>query len=359
MLVTTDLAAAPDWSWQLPPSFPPPLVPEDNPMSALKVELGRSLFYDQRLSASGEMSCATCHRPEQAFTDGRPRAVGITGEEHPRGAMSLANVAYNVSLTWDDPAPASLERQLLTPLLGHEPIEMGNERSAELISRLRGDLVLGWRFAAAFPGEAEPLRIENLARAIAAFERTLISGRSAYDRWAYGGEEEALTPAARRGLALFFSSRLACGECHERFTFSGPIEHQGGKRHEPAFHNTGLDRSLDKAGNRGLARHTLEPGDEGRFRAPTLRNIAVTAPYMHDGSLPTLEAVIAHYASGGQKNPNKSELLHGFTLSAEEQRDLIAFLESLTDEAFLSDPRFGPPAGSQRPATEGEPSPPG
>lgn len=338
-------AAAASWSWTLPRSFPPPRVPADNPMSAAKVELGRALFYDRRLSRSGEMSCATCHRPELAFSDGRPRAVGITGELHPRSAPSLAGVAYAATLNWDDPAPASLERQLLTPLLGHEPIEMGNERSSELIGRLRSDLVLGWQFAAAFPGEEEPLHLENLARAIAAFERTLISGNSAFDRWAYGGEEQALSPGARRGLALFHSARVGCGDCHGRFTFSGPIVYQDSRDAEGLFYNTGL-YDLDgkyPAENPGLARHTLDVRDDGRFRPPTLRNVAVTAPYMHDGSLPTLEAVIRHYESGGRSHPGKDSRMHAFVLTEPEREDLTAFLESLTDEEFLTDPRFGPP----------------
>ena len=341
--------AGDSWDWRLPPSFPPPRVPADNPMSAAKVELGRTLFYDRRLSANGEMSCATCHRPELAFSDGRPRAVGSTGELHARSAPSLAGVAYNATLNWDDPAPAALERQLLTPLLGHEPIEMGNHRSADLLDRLRSDLPLGWRFAAAFPGEPEPLNLENLARAIAAFERTLISGHSAFDRWAYGGEEDALSPAARRGLALFHSSRSGCGECHGRFTFSGPIVYQGsrdaGSEARGLFYNTGL-YNLDgryPADNPGLARHTLDRRDDGRFRVPTLRNVAVTAPYMHDGSLPTLDAVIRHYEKGGARHPEQDERVRPFQLSDQERLDLIAFLESLTDGDFLTDPRFGPP----------------
>lgn len=331
-----------DWAWNLPPSFPPPRVPPDNPMTAAKVELGRILFYDRRLSASGEMSCATCHRPELAFSDGRPRAVGVTGEQHPRSAPSLAGVAYAATLNWDDPAPASLERQLLTPLLGHEPIEMGNEGSAQMLDRLRSDLVLGWRFAAAFPADDPPMTLENLARAIAAFERTLISGRSAYDRWAYGGEEQALSPAARRGLALFHSARVGCGECHGRFTFSGPIAYQGSRDVAGLFYNTGLYARYP-ASNRGLARHTLDPRDEGRFRVPSLRNVAVTAPYMHDGSLPSLEAVIGFYQSGGRHHPGQDGRVRPFALSEEERRDLLAFLDSLTDPEFLADPGFGPP----------------
>ncbi len=258
-------------------------------MSAAKVELGRRLFYDRRLSANGEMSCATCHRPELAFSDGRARPLGITGEAHPRSAPSLAGVAYASSLTWDDPAPPSLERQLSTPLLGHEPIEMGNERAAALLDRLRGDLPLRWQFAAAFPEEDEPLSFDNLAKAIACFERTLISGGSAFDRWAYGNEDDALSPSARRGLALFYSARVGCGECHARFTFSGPIVYQGSADAAPLFYNTGLYDLRRQIPGRQPGPRPPYPrkSDEGRFRVPSLRNVAVTAPYMHDGSLPS------------------------------------------------------------------------
>lgn len=334
-------AAAPEdpFEWKLPPAFPRPRVPADNPMSRAKVELGRALFFDRRLSASGEMSCATCHRPELAFSDGRPRAVGLHGDLHPRGAPSLFGVAYQASLGWDDPAPASLEKQLLTPLFGHDPIEMGNERSEHLLERLRQDPWLRLRFAAVFPEDAESLTLENLARAIAAFERTLISGGSAYDRWAYGGEPDALSPAARRGLALFYSRRLACGECHERFTLSGRIVHEGGRETEAVFYNTGLTTTPTS----GLGRHTLDPNDRGKFRPPTLRNVALTAPYMHDGRFATLGEVIDHYARGGETLPQRDERVRGFSLSEEERQDLLSFLESLTDFTALNDPRFLPP----------------
>lgn len=344
LLVAADPAGHPvsgetPFAWQLPPAFPPPRVPADNPMTAVKVALGRALFYDRRLSANGEMSCATCHRPELAFTDGRPRALGTRGDLHARGTPTLAGVAYQITLGWDDPAPASLERQLLTPLFGHDPIEMGNGRSEDLLARLRRDPWLRLRFAAAFPEASEPLTLENLARAIAAFERTLISGRSAYDRWAYGGEEGALSPAARRGLALFYSSRLACGECHERFTLSGRIAHEGSRVPAPVFYNIGLRTNVDS----GLSRHTGKTADGGKFRPPTLRNIAITAPYMHDGRFATLDEVIDHYAQGGEGSPQRDERIRGFVLSAAERSDLLRFLESLTDESFLADPRFLPP----------------
>lgn len=359
-----------DWTWDLPPGFPAPRVPADNPMSEAKVRLGRILFYDTRLSADGSMSCATCHRPELAFTDGRARPVGVTGEVHPRSAMSLANVAYNVSLTWDAPHERDLEGQLTTPIFGHDPVEMGMERSEDLLARLRSDWLTVLEFQAAFggseDGSSDTVSMERVAQALAAFQRTLISGGSAFDRYMYGDEADALDESERRGMRLFFSRRLGCSDCHAGFNFSGPVQFEGSRDHEPLFHNTGLynlSRTREGLGgypedNRGLFRHTLKPEDMGRFKAPTLRNIAVTAPYMHDGSVPTLDAVLDHYASGGRtidsgplagvgsENPFKSERMSGFELGPAERRDLIAFLHALTDPSFLQDPRFGPPEGA-------------
>jgi cytochrome c peroxidase len=353
------IRAAPDdalaWDWRLPPGFPVPRVPADNPMTAARVDLGRRLFYDVRLSGNRTQACATCHRQAQAFTDGRPQAIGSTGERHRRGAMSLANVAYAVSLTWADPEIRRLEDQAQVPLFGTHPVEMGmGGREEELVSRLAVEPLYPPLFAAAFPGEARPIRIDNLTRAIAAFERTLISGDAPYDRLVYRGEMTALDEAAWRGMRLFFSDRLACSRCHTGPTFSGPIEYEGMERLRsrppPLFHNTGL-YDLDGRGaypqdDTGLEDVTGRRRDMGRFKAPTLRNIALTAPYMHDGSIATLEEVVAHYARGGRAGGAgraKSTLVTGFAISDAEARDLIAFLRSLTDERFVGDPRFADP----------------
>jgi cytochrome c peroxidase len=328
-------------------------VPADNPMSQAKVRLGRRLFYDTRLSGNGTYSCASCHRQELAFTDGRARAVGSTGEPHPRGAMSLANVAYNRTFNWADPAIGRLEEQLAVPLFNRAPIELGLAgREAEVEARLRDVALYREAFAAAFPERQEPISLETVVLALASFERTLVSGDSPYDRLVFRDEREAMGDAARRGMRLFFSERLACFECHSGLTFSGPVVHRAAPVAEPVFHNTGLyamppDGSYP-VGNRGLYETTLKVGDMGRFRAPTLRNIAVTAPYMHDGSLETLEQVLDHYAAGGRLipagpyagdgrvSPYKSELVRGFEIDDQERADVIAFLESLTDRTFLT-----------------------
>jgi cytochrome c peroxidase len=347
------------YRWDLPPGFPPPPVPADNPMNEAKVELGRRLFYDRRLSGNETQSCASCHEQARAFTDGRARAVGSTGESHRRSAMALVNVAYLPTLTWANPVLERLEEQALVPLFGESPVELGMAgREAELLARLGADARYRALFPAAFPGEDEPITVGNVAKALAAFQRTLLSGRSPYDRYATG-EREALSPAARRGMELFFSERLECHHCHGGFNFTGAVVWEG-KAPESLFANTGL-YDVDGVGaypavDTGLFEVTLAPEDMGAFRAPTLRNVAVTAPYMHDGSIATLAEVIEdHYARGGRlvadgpdagdgrNNPRKSGLVSGFTLTAEERDDLLAFLEALTDPEFLADPRFADP----------------
>lgn len=349
------------YDWGLPPGIPVPKVPEDNPMSAAKVELGRRLFYDKRLSENRTYSCASCHRQDLAFTDGLANAVGSTDEVHPRSSMGLTNVAYLTALTWANPLIDSLEEQALLPMFGEEPIvELGLAgKEAELLERLRDEPVYQELFPEAFPGDDDPIRLANITKAIGAFERTLLSFRSPYDRYRYGGDRSAMSDAALRGEELFFSEKLECFHCHGGFNMSDSVAHDGTTFTEVMFHNTGL-YNIDGTGayppgNGGLYDVTHKPDDTGRFRAPTLRNIAVTAPYMHDGSIDTLEGVLDHYAAGGRtiasgpnagvgsENPYKSELIRGFELTDEEKADVIAFLESLTDEEFLTDPRFADP----------------
>lgn len=351
MILAMLFACAPaTWTWDLPDGVPAPSVPADNPMSAAKVELGRHLFYDERLSVDGTMSCASCHRQDLAFTDGRPQGVGVTGEVHPRGAMSLANVAYASTLTWAHPDMDRLEHQALGPLFGDDPVEMGlTDREDLVTASLAADPASLDRFTAAFPDEAEPVSIPNVVRAIAAFERTLLSFDSPYDR-TMRGEPGGMSLAAERGQALFLSERLECFHCHGGPTFSDALTHERQPMAEIAFHHTGL-YDLDGLGtypspNTGLHAITGRPEDMGRFRAPTLRNVAVTAPYMHDGSVETLDDVVDHYAQGGRGgggSPLQSPFVQGFVLSGAERADLLAFLEALTDERFLTDPRFADP----------------
>jgi cytochrome c peroxidase len=316
-------------------------------MSDAKVDLGRRLFYDSRLSRNQTYACATCHQQQRAFTDGRARAIGSTGGVHPRSAMTLTNAGYNASYGWADPARRTLETQMLVPLLNDHPIEMGLAGHEEEIVQRFQTAEDRARFAAAFSIDAAPT-LANIVKAIASFERTLVSGSSPLDRYLYHDDRAALSPSAQNGMALFFSTRLRCSECHGGFNLSGPVDFDVAKTHPaPAFHNTGL-YDVDGAGSypaedRGLKDATHDPKDMGRFRAPTLRNIAVTAPYMHDGSIATLEGVLDHYASGGRRSRFRSRAVTGFTLTARDRADLLAFLTSLTDDAFLANPAFAPP----------------
>ncbi len=355
------LPPEPEFEWRIPGPFPRPAVPADNPMSVAKVELGRHLFHDKRMSVNGQQSCASCHRQELAFTDGLPRSIGTTGMQHPRGSMSLANVAYNPALTWADPAMRALEDQALVPMLGTDPVELGlGGREAEFLRTVRRDTVYQRLFARAFAEAPDPYSIPNVVRAIAAFERTMLSMRSPYDRYRYGGERDAISESARRGEAFFFSGQQGgCFQCHGGWNFSGPVRFEGRTDVDAPFFNTGLYNTAGAvsypASNTGVHGITGRAGDIGKFRVPTLRNIAVTAPYMHDGSIATLDEVLDHYAAGGRTittgpyagvgrlNPNKAPNVDGFTLTTQQRRDLISFLETLTDSAFLRDTAFSDP----------------
>lgn len=346
------------YEWALPQGFPPPYVPADNPISDAKAVLGRYLFYDTRLSGNGTQSCATCHEQTRAFTDGRARSVGSTGQMHPRGSMSLVNVAYARALTWANPQVTRLEEQALVPMYGEQPIELGLDRSDGWLDTLSRDSTYQRLFAAAFPDRPRAVTRDDVVNAIATFERTIVSARSPYDRYHFDRDDKAISDAAKRGEILFHSRPLSCFTCHGGIHFSGSMG--GSTRQRPIeLHNTGLYNLAGQfsypEGNRGLYELTHDAADVGKFKAPSLRNIAVTAPYMHDGSVATLEEAIEHYAAGGRTidsgpfrgsghdNPNKSSAIGGFMLTTEQRSDLIAFLESLTDEALLRDPRFSNP----------------
>ena len=369
-LEPTDPEQLAAFEWNLPPGFPTPRVPEGDPMTVEKVALGRHLFYDQRLSGNQTQSCASCHDQALAFADGRKVSVGSTGTVLPRSGMSLANVGYQPVLTWANPTLTSLTEQMLIPLLADDPVELGiGGIEGEVMDRLRADETYQSLFAEAFPDEEDPFTLDNLTRAIAAFERTLISGDSPADRFREG-DTMALSPSARAGHDLFFSKEVGkpgCVKCHsgqDRVFFTSNFDFEGKPVAHIQFDNTGL-YNLGPDGaypepNTGLFRLTGNPADMGKFKVPTLRNVAVTAPYMHDGSIATLEEVLDHYAAGGRTitsgphtgvgsdNPHKSPLIEPFDLTANERLALVAFLEALTDEAFLTDARFSNPwpAGS-------------
>lgn len=280
------LTAQTPYRWDLPAGFPKPPLPIDNPMTAAKVELGRHLFYDKRMSVNGTQACASCHIQRLAFTDGKPRGEGSTGELHPRGSMSLVNVAYTRTFTWMEQGLHSLEEQARVPMFGQHPVELGMDPAGEkFLAIVRADPEYQKLFG------ADPITIDNIIKAIACFERSIVSARSPYDRYHYDRDDTAISAGARHGEVLFFSTGFSCFRCHGGANFTG------------------------------------RPEDEGGFKAPTLRNIAITAPYMHDGSVKTLEEAVVHHNS----------------MTNQDRAGIIEFLRTLTDDAVLHDPRFTNP----------------
>ena len=356
---TTPTAPAGAWQWSLPAGFPVPAVPADNPMSEARVDLGRFLFYDKRLSGNGTQACAGCHLQSKAFTDGFMVSRGSTGEFTHRSAQTLANAAYHPTITWANPSLLSLERQMEVPLFGENPVEMGvnDGNKAEVLLRLNAVPEYPAKFAAAFAGETDPVSWANVIKAIASFQRALVSGNSRYDQFQAG--KTTLTPAETRGMNLFFGEKAECFHCHGSFNFNDQVIHASTRVLETPFHNTGL-YNIGGTGafpepNRGVFELTGLPKDMGMFRAASLRNIELTAPYMHDGSIATLEDVLDFYAAGGRNitsgphagdgrlNPNKSDLITLITLDAQEKADIVAFLKTLTDHEFITNPKFADP----------------
>ncbi|WP_323133324.1 MbnH family di-heme enzyme [Marinobacter sp. F3R08] len=346
------------FDWGLPESIPLPREPDDNPMTEEKFQLGRHLFYDSRLSTNGTVSCASCHHQDKAFSDGVARPFGATGEQHSRNSQPLVNVAWAATVTWGNPSLGSIERQILLPLFGDDPVEHGlNEANSEQVLRaLQGDPTYASLFLAAFPEQNDPLfgdlAWDNVVKALASFVRGLVSFDSPFDR----GE---LSPAALRGERLFNSERLECFHCHAGYNFSDATVDRLTTVNQLMFHNTGL-YNIDGMGgypepNTGRHEVTGVPDHMGQFRAPTLRNIALTAPYNHDGSVETLGDVIRNYAAGGRlltggatpgdgrMNPYKDGFITSFAISEEEIDEVVEFLESLTDESFVTNPRFSNP----------------
>ncbi|MFN7642428.1 MAG: MbnH family di-heme enzyme [Burkholderiales bacterium] len=347
-----------DFKWTLPAGWTEPPIPADNPMSVAKVELGRHLFFDVRLSGNRQFSCSTCHQRIAGFGDSRVTPFGSTGQRLVRNSQPLANVAWFGLLSWSDPTATTLEQQMLTPMFGTVPVEMGvddGNRDA-VLARFAAEADYRARFAASFPGEADPLTWPNLIRAIAAFQRSIVSTDSRHDRALRG--ELTLTDAEQRGRDLFFSSRAGCSTCHGGNTFAEPdaAAVPAGIRH----FNIGL-YSIGNSGaypsnNRGLIDRTGLAADMGRFRTPSLRNVEKTSPYMNDGSVATLSTVLDIKIRGGRElltgpnagdgaaNPWKSPLAGPLTtITPTDKADLIAFLRTLTDPTFLSNPAYANP----------------
>ena len=305
-----------------PLGLPPVPVPAENPPTAEAIELGRRLFFSPVLSVDRRLSCATCHDPRKAFADPNNVSTGVHGKKGVRNAPTVLNAAYSTSQFWDGRA-ASLEEQVSGPMLN--AVEMGNSE-AGVVRNVAADPELVALFQKAF-GSSE-VTMEGITKAIASYERTLVSGNSPFDRYQYGGDPKAMSEAAIRGLEVFRNPQKGnCTVCHTigakyaLFTDSG-------------FHNLGTgmnpEGEIADVGRFGV---TQRPADRGAFRTPSLRNVALTAPYMHDGSLKTLKEVVDFYIGGGSSNPQLDPLIKPLThLTREERSDLVEFLKSLTGE---------------------------
>lgn len=302
----------------VPEGFPAPVFPEGNELTPERWALGKRLFFDPVMSSDGVVSCASCHLAELAFTDGKQFSEGVEGRPGTRNAPTLANVAFHPYYTREGGIP-TLEMQILVPIQEHAEFDMNILDIAERLnadsSYVRAGLAAYGRVPDAFV----------ITRSIACFERTILSGNSRYDQFLQG-KNTALSAAGRRGMDLFFGEKTNCPQCHGGFNFTNY-----------AFENNGLYEDYPDPGRFRLSG---DEADRALFKVPTLRNVDVTAPYMHDGSLPTLEDVVEHYNSGGKNHPHKSNLIKPLGLTMQEQADLVAFLKSLTDDDFLNNPKF-------------------
>jgi cytochrome c peroxidase len=294
--------------------------PEDNPYSAEKVELGRLLYFDKRLSSDNSVSCASCHATEKAFTDGAPVSTGIGGQKGGRSAPTVINRAFSTQQFWDGRA-ATVEEQAKGPIAN--PIEMTSEKTAEgahgaIVKRLQTVPGYVQRFDKVFGPKS--VNIDNVAKAIATFERTVYSGNAPYDKYV-AGDTKALSEAQVRGMNVFFN-KAACDSCHLGFNFT-----------DGSYVNVGI--GMDKP-NPDLGRYVVskKEEDKGAFKTPTLREIEHSGPYMHDGSLKTLEEVIEHYDKGGIRNPHLNERLKPLNLSKQDKSDLVQFLKALSGEGW-------------------------
>jgi cytochrome c peroxidase len=346
----------------VPAGLAVPAYPDINPPSAEKIALGRRLFYEERLSGNGTQSCGTCHLQERAFADDKRTPTGSTGQVLYRNSPGLQNVAYFSTLTWANDALRDLETQIPVPIRADNPVELGVSDGLrdEVLGRFDADPEYGAAFADAFPDSAPGATIEKVVFALATFCRTLVSADSPYDRYVRGARS-ALNEQQRRGLALFNGERFECFHCHNgtNLTVSYRDAHSDPGSIRYPFFNNGL-YNVDGEGSypaydQGLYDLTFDPDDRGLFRPSSLRNVALTGPYMHDGSIETLREVVEHYAAGGRvlessdqagdgrTSPLKSGLVRGFPATDEEIDDVVAFLESLTDTTFINDPSLADP----------------
>lgn len=290
-------------------------VPADNPLTKEKIELGRALFFDKRMSKDNTIACASCHMAKKGFADGMPVSTGIKGQKGGRSAPVSFNRVYSKVQFWDGRA-ATLEDQSIGPFTN--PIEHGFANHDEMVAKMKK--VPGYRklFQEVFGGE---ITIQDVGRAVASFQRTILSGNSAVDKYDIGGDQDALSDSAKRGLELF-RGKARCTRCHSGFNFT-----------DEKFHNLGIGWDDNKV-DLGRYMETKNPEDIGAFKTPTLREIARTAPYMHDGRFKSLEEVVKFYNQGGVKNPHQDNTIIPLEMTDDEQQDLVAMLKSLNGEGW-------------------------
>ena len=309
------------FEFKIPDGFPEMPFEEDNKFTQERWQLGKKLFYDPIMSRDGSISCASCHKPQLAFADDQAFSPGVQNRPGTRNAPSLANVGYHPYFLREGSVP-TIEMQVLVPVQEHNEFDFSMPEIAERLSELDHYVNLSRR---AYDRDPDPWVI---TRALGVFQRTLISGNSPYDQYYYQGDHLALTEAQKRGMNLFFSFKAKCFNCHSGFNLTNY-----------SFENNGLD-SVYKDPLR--MRFTSDPSDHGKAKVPSLRNVALTAPYMHDGRFQTLMEVVEHYNSGGRNNPNKSFLIKKLALTEQEKQDLVAFLQALSDKDFVENPHFHP-----------------
>ncbi len=361
---------------KVPAHFSLPPIPAYNIPTAAKIDLGRHLFYDRRLSGNGSQSCADCHLQTLAFSDGLKTPTGSTGQRLARNSQGLGNAAYHATLTWANTGFIDLEQQLQVPIRADNPIELGVTETTvdEVLQRFNSDPLYIEKFDRAFP-DANNSNINNgkninngvsinqIIHALASFCRTLTSGNSAYDDYLQG-DKNALTEQQKWGLQLFNGEKFECFHCHAGINFSTSYRDnnsQASTQTYPFFNNGLYNITLNgSAGNypaidQGIFDLSQKPADKGLFRPQSLRNVALTAPYMHDGSIASLREVLNHYARGGRLiesgnnagdgkfNPYKSGFIQGFDATPEELDAVEAFLESLTDYQLITDPDLADP----------------
>lgn len=327
------------YSLEVPDYLPDPILDETNPLTVEGIELGRRLFYDKIMGRDSAFACADCHQQDKAFTDGRALAIGVAGRPGTRSAMSIVNLAFNPNgFNWDG-AFGKLWEQAIHPV--ENMLEMDEDWESVLI-RLRRSDNYPERFRAAFGiSRTSEITQELAVKAIAQFEMTIISADSHFDRVVYQNSEFFTEEEQLGADSLFFVEDVpvgtlhpGCGHCHNKPSFG-----------DNRFKNNGLDavNNLDDFSDKGFGEVSGSRFDNGKFRTPTLRNIALTAPYMHDGRFATLEEVLDHYATGGHGVENEDPNITGFSLNDRQKAALLAFLESLTDESLIEDSRFSSP----------------